>query len=362
MAESLFSKYRPQRFEDLVGQRLSALALKRMVEIESVPQGLLFSGPSGSGKTSSARILAASLADDSTQIIEIDAASNRGVENVRSLIETLRYSSGGNVIVLDEAHNLTREAFNALLKMLEEPTQGTSFILLTTDPDKIPETVKSRLMEFEFRQISSSDIFDRLLLVSSEEKIDVEDALLKFLADASQGNLRTALVSLELAQLAEVTTLEQYRELVGISDYSGALVQAMVMGDHSLVFLILEDAFSSEPSPESISRSLLTFFRDLLILRAGGTLSVQDEALEVRKSLAVSIPREDLLSVVKLMWDLRTKIRVTDNPRGSIEMAVILMSDILSHGREIAPPVVIDSTRPSPSKATKMSLSEMRAT
>lgn len=331
-----------------------------MVTLDRVPQGMLFSGASGSGKTSAARILANQLDYDFSQVIEIDAASNRGVDNIRSLIETLRYSSGGNFIILDEAHNLTREAFNALLKTLEEPTQGTVFILLTTDPSKIPDTVKSRLMEFEFRKISTADILSRLMHVAHEEGIEVEEALLKLLAERADGNLRSALVSLELVWISEITSVEDYQELIGETDFAPILLRAMVRESHATVLARLSDILSIEPSPQDVTSKILATLRDLLILRSGGELPHDGPALANRRELSSLISRDGLLSAIKLVWDLRTRLRPSDDPRGSLEMTVILMSEILSRDAVNVPPAVVPSNKNSASASPRLSVDEMR--
>jgi len=363
MNESLFLKYRPKEFTDLVGQDLSSLALQRMIELNRVPQGLLFSGPSGTGKTSAARILSQSFGG---QVTEIDAASNRGVDHVRSLIDSLRYMSGSQVTILDEAHNLTREAFNAFLKTLEEPTPGTIFLLLTTEPHKIPDSVKSRLMEFEFRRISSSETLNLLMKVSSLENIEVPDSLLKVLAGEAQGNLRSALTSLEFIQLSGITSVSDYLEVNGKTDFAPQLVKLMCFGDYGSILLELDSVLSTVASPSVISSALLELYRDLLILRSGGSLDREGSSYDIRKELSVEIDRERLLSVVKLMWDLRTKLRVSDDPRGSLEMAVILMSDVLSQGKpEPKDTTVVESSKvPRPQKVSdsseKMSLHDIQ--
>lgn len=358
MSNTLFLKYRPSEFKDLVGQRLNAAVLSKMVQTEKLYQGMLFTGPSGCGKTSAARILAHSLGYDGAKITEIDAASNRGVENVRILTDALRYGSGQHVIILDEAHNLTREAFNALLKTLEEPVPGTVFILLTTEPGKIPDTVKSRLMEFEFRRIPTPGIFERLLLVAGREDISVEEKLLTHIAETSDGNLRTALTSLEFVQLAEISTVEDYREALGDSDFAPTLVRAMLTGDHSSIFAEVDSVLSRVADPSHVSSGLLSFFRDLLIIRSGGK-----EYDEERKRLSVEIPREELMAVVKVLWDLRTLVAPSEDKRGSLELAVILMSGILSKVQK-ADDSVINYSKPATNltkvRSGQMTLTDMR--
>lgn len=361
MSSSLFLKYRPQSFSEVVGQSLSAAALSRMVELDRLPSGLLFSGPSGTGKTSLARVVAKRQDGDS---LEIDAASHRGVDNMRVLLETLRYNTLTRSIILDEAHNLTREAFNALLKSLEEPPPGTVFILVTTEPHKIPENVKSRLMEFEFRRLSSSEIHGRLSQIAEKEDITISDELLRLIADESDGNLRSAINALEFVHLSGIDSRSDYLEVNGSFDFAPDLMTLLIAGDYGSIFFELDSVVSRISDISEVSRALLSLLRDLLVLRAGGSLPFDGPYLEARRRLASELDRDQLMSSVRLLWDLRTKIKPSDDPRGSLEMCLILVSDILTKNRQNR--VSSSSYELSPKKEKieekgRMSLSEMRS-
>ena len=182
MADPLHLKYRPQTFADIIGQRFHTVVLGRMVELDQVPQGLLFSGPSGTGKTTTARIIAAGL--KASDVIEVDAASNGGVAEVRKLLDVVKYSTGGSyrVVILDEAHSITKQGFEVLLKTLEEPPPATIFVLLTTEPHKIPPAVLSRLLEFQFRSVTAAAILDRLKFIVAQEGLETDIRLLAHLA------------------------------------------------------------------------------------------------------------------------------------------------------------------------------------
>ena len=350
----------------MIGQKLNAIVLQQMVETESVPSGLLFSGPSGTGKTTAARVLASSL--EASDTIEIDAASNGGVAEVRKLIEVLRYSTGGSyrVVILDEAHSITREGFNALLKTLEEPTPGTIFVLVTTEPHKIPGTVMSRLLEFQFRSIPASEILDRLIVVVQKEGIPVEPALLHYLAQRSDGNLRSALQSLDKAHRAGVSTVAQYVELSGQHDPAPALLSGLMTGDPATFFAILDEQLTSIGNPSEIAAELVSCIRDLFILRSGGTLSVTGASYESRHELALRLEPERLLAAIRILWELKTRVRGTEDPRGNLELALILVSEAFTRGKDssLATPApsasVVKKPVPEEAPARKLTLSELQ--
>jgi len=334
MTEVLALKYRPQTFADMVGQRIPAVVLDRMVTNDAVPQGLLFAGPRGSGKTSAARILANSL--DAEDPIEVDAASHGLVADVRTMIDSLRYSTGGKyrVVIYDEAHSMTREAFNALLKTLEEPPANTIFILVTTEPDKIPETVKSRLMEFTFRKIPSALIQDRLAHIQSVEGILADIDLLKFIADRSDGSLRDAVMMLDQCWKADITDVPTFLEMSGEADVAPDLILAMLTGDHSHIAEATDLLTQRVADPSKMSGALVSTLKDVLVIQAGGEPTATGSGYDKRKSIARFLEPERIVAAMRMLWDLRTRVRASSDPRGNLDLAIVLITDIFTQGRQ----------------------------
>lgn len=333
--EPLALKYRPTTFSDLVGQRFNAVVLQQMVTTDQVPPALLFSGPSGVGKTTAARVLATSLG--ATDTIEVDAASNGGVDQIRKLTDVARYSTGGSyrVVILDEAHSITRQGFEALLKTLEEPPACTVFVLVTTEPWKIPPTVLSRLVEFGFRSVSDADVMDRMVVVAQHEELDTDADLIRHLAIQAAGNVRTALNLMDQATRAGIRTLPEWLEVSGERDFAPAILEACTTGNHEQVFAVMDEAMNALGGPTAVHTALVGCLRDLLVLRAGGSLRTPQEA---RRRLALLVDPDRIVIACKVLWEIRTKVRA-DDPRGNLELALVLVTEALSAGREAPKPV-----------------------
>jgi DNA polymerase-3 subunit gamma/tau len=358
---TLTLSYRPVTFADVVGQKHIRPFLREMVKTEKVPPALIFGGPRGTGKTTSARILAAALnceqertgdacgecksclavqQANSVTVLEIDAASNGGVDEMRSIKDLCLYSHTGRwrVILLDEAHSMSKEAFHSLLKLLEEPPPNTLFILLTTEVDKILDTVQSRAMRFDFRRISPADIFGRLKQIAEKEEIKAEDALLLEIANRSQGGLRDAVMTLGQIDLMGIQTVDGYNELQGVSDVSEDLLKAAIRGDLIGGSRIIEQQFRRTGDAVEMTSQLVLLVRDLLILKAGGTPDASKEQIDSRKLLAGEVDQIALTRTIAVLWDLRNRVKALDfDQRASMEMAFVLITEALKTRAQAAP-------------------------
>lgn len=377
MKEPLALRYRPKTFDDLVGQVSVQVILREMVKRDAVPSALLFDGVRGSGKTTSARILAASLNCDaevvpcgtcpscksifdgsSLDVQEIDAASNGLVSDIRALVEQVLYSTGGRnrVILLDECHSMSREAMNALLKTLEEPPPSTVFVLLTTEPSKILDTIVSRCMKFTFRRISVADIVDRLEWICAQEGLAVGPDLIRAIAERADGGMRDAVMTLDQVVRVGVSTADEFHELLGESDFAPELVTAMVAGDKPRTFELLDAQLITTGDANAVTDGIVMCLRDVLVVKAGGTIARQGAALEARKLLASRVDPDKALGALKVLWQLKTMIRAGGDARACMTLAAVMAGEALSGRTGTAP----RAAAPAASTGPRLSLEDMR--
>jgi DNA polymerase-3 subunit gamma/tau len=371
--ETLALTHRPTSFEDLIGQRPITAVLRQMVLTNRVPTALLFKGRHGTGKTSTARILAAALNCEtppgpcghcvscksifnatSLDLIEIDAASNGRVEDIRELRQQVLYAVGGRfrVVVLDEAQSMSTAAFNALLKTLEEPPPAAVFILATTEANRIPDTVTSRCMPFAFSRVSVADITARLAHICRQEDIPADSALLATLAESADGAMRDAIMSLDQLRRADILTLAAYRALTGDLDYGPDLLAAIVAGDTAATFGTLDEILTRVGDVRAVATELSATLRDLLIVQAGGQLPAQGRALSVRTDLARRLTTQQVFSALKVLWELALRICGSQTERSVLELAILMISERC--GAPAAP-------APAAPVATKLTLAQMAA-
>ena len=355
MAQPFALKYRPRSFESITGQRTVRAVLKQMVRTDNLPPALVFTGDRGTGKTSTGRILAAALncdgADDPAgrpcgecalcmaifggtcpDVLEIDAASNGNVDDIRKLKELTSYSASScrwQVILLDEAHSMSTPAFNALLKILEEPPAQTMFILLTTEPGRIPDTVMSRCMTFEFRRLSTEDLVKRLEFVSEAEHLEAEAGLLAAIAERADGGMRDAVMTLDQVSRVGIRTEAGLLKLLGEQDVAPHILMSLANGMGAGDALSMVDQVMSRTGDaHSLSGDIVKVLRDVLVLQSGGDIHRQGESLEVRTKLA-KIPTRNVIDSIRVLWDLKTKTKASDDPRSNLDMAIVLVSEAL---------------------------------
>jgi len=233
-------KYRPKEFDEVIGQELNVKILKEQIKQNDLPVGYLFSGGSGVGKTTVARILANQI---DAEIIEIDGASNNSVDNVRQIRDNTKLhsiSSNGKVYIVDEAHMLSKGAFNALLKTLEEPPEGVLFILATTEPEKLPATIHSRLQHFKFNRVHWEKIEGRLSQILESEGAQMDREVVQYIAKLADGGVRTAIGILEKAMKLDQPEISQITELAGAVNYREIIKLFMIIFDSQDIGELIE--------------------------------------------------------------------------------------------------------------------------
>jgi DNA polymerase-3 subunit gamma/tau len=353
----LARKWRPQGFDDLVGQEPITNILRNAISQGRIAHAYLFSGPRGVGKTSSARILAKALNckegptpvpcgvcdsctaitdGSSVDVIEIDGASNNSVDDIRDLRERVKYApSGGRykVYIIDEVHMLSGSAFNALLKTLEEPPSHVIFVLATTEMKKIPATVLSRCQHMPFRRISSNIIRARLKAISDSEEISISPAALALVARAADGSMRDSLTVLDqIASFSSDITEENVKDLLGIADFGllAGVSRALIAGNRKELIESVDLLSEQGADIRSFARELVQFFRDLLVAsimrNPEEVLDLSAEELAAVKGITSSTSEDQLTLMLSEIMKAETDVRLATSPRLALEMALIRAS------------------------------------
>ena len=341
-------KYRPNNLDELVGQKFISITLKQALLTKKIAPAYLFNGPRGTGKTSSARIFAKSLncqafdqptitpcckcdlcrqiTDGSAlDIIEIDAASNTGVENIREIIERARFAptqARWKVYVIDECHMLSTAASNALLKTIEEPPSRVVFILATTNPERVLNTIKSRCQKFDFRRISPSDIFQHLSEIAEKESIKYEVQALKMIAKRSNGGMRDAQSLLEqLNLLPEGITINNIQNLLGEVSESELtnLIKSLVENNPESLINTCNKLYDAGNEPLQIIIGLLNITRDLLLHTTNNKYSdlyyTSDEFRDELDKISKTINKSTIINWHNNLRNIEYQIKSSDNPR-----------------------------------------------
>lgn len=357
-------KYRPQDFDELTGQEHIIFSLKGAINSGAIGHAFLFAGPRGVGKTTMARIFAKSLnclkgptihpcqecqsckeitATRSVDVIEIDGASNRGIDEIRNLREGIKYSplhSRYKVYIIDEVHMLTPEAFNALLKTLEEPPANVVFILATTNPAKVPATILSRCQRFIFKRLSISEITKRLKEIAEKEGIKITERALYYLALRADGSIRDGESILEqLSSFVEgEITEEDVFKMIGLlaNDFYLDLLKKIAQNDLRGMIEELNRAVENGADPLEIYRGLVGFLRKTMLIHIGlkkDFIECSDEEIELLRSIGIDL--SSIINMLETSLKFEDTVKRSINPRIALEL---LFTQLISN-----PPTEINS-------------------
>lgn len=356
----LARKWRPQGFEDVVGQKHVTQTLKNAILSKRVAHAFIFSGPRGVGKTTTARILAkaincekGSTSDpcgkcnscreitdgNSVDVIEIDGASNTSVEDVRELRENVKYAPSrgkAKIYIIDEVHMLSTSAFNALLKTLEEPPSHVIFIFATTEPHKIPATILSRCQHFEFRRITRHEIVDRLRMITKEEDISISENGLSIIGRAAEGSLRDALSLLDQVVAFGGKELEEADmiSILGMADQETlrTFSKAILSRDPGKAIMLLDNLVEKGQDLRQFSKDMTEHFRNLIMVKIAkkpeGLIELPEEDIVQMKGEVREISLEELEILFNLFLRLEGDLRATISPRFLLEMTLVKAAQI----------------------------------
>ena len=366
----LYRKYRPQKLEEIVGQEHIKKALTNAISMNRISHAYLFTGPRGTGKTSTARIFAKSLncVDGPTispcgtcpncvditnsvpmDVIEIDAASNRKVEDAQNILEKVMYApvnSRYKIYIIDEVHMLSSTAFNALLKTLEEPPQNVIFILATTEVHKVLDTIKSRCQRFDFRRITTDDIVKHLRYISDKEGINITDDALFAIAKNSAGGMRDSIALLDQLSVLgkdDAITTDDINSLLGrlSFDVLNSLTEAIVNSKPDNAIQKLEGIYNSGNEPVQILTNLMDYLKNLLIVKtcnadiAAELTQANEQQISAFEKQAENVEAHQIVFLIDKCSEYIKELKLTNNPRLWLEVAIIDLANLADNTKLI---------------------------
>lgn len=369
--QAFYRVYRPQSFREMSGQTHVKRTLQNALLASKTTHAYLFSGPRGTGKTSTAKIFAKALncehapasepcnecptcksitEGSHTDVIEFDAASNSRVEEMRDIIEKVRFAPASarfKVYIIDEVHMLSTSAFNALLKTLEEPPEHAVFILATTEPHKLPATIISRCQRFDFKRLSTQDILERMKVVLEDIDLQYEEQALKVIAQAAAGGMRDALSLLDqvVSFSSDAVRAEDALLVTGSvsQDVFYNISQGLLEKDVAKVLSLLEELIADGKEPLRLAEDLITFFRDLLLLQTGKDLSELLQLIAPEEQfieLAQSYPAETLYGFIDILAKTQQEMRFSHHTKIYLETALLKMAQYNSAGSVSIDPAI----------------------
>ncbi|MBS6510032.1 MAG: DNA polymerase III subunit gamma/tau [Paraclostridium bifermentans] len=358
MHKALYRAYRPQTFKDVVGQEHIIRTLKNQIQNNNVGHAYLFCGTRGTGKTSTAKIFARALncqnsvdeepcnecevckdilSDNIMDVIEIDAASNNSVDDIREIRENVKYTPAKckyKVYIIDEVHMLSQGAFNALLKTLEEPPSYVIFILATTEPHKIPATILSRCQRFDFKRVTVKDMSTRMKEICDDVNVVVDDRALNLIARNSQGALRDALSILDQCMSFSENDIE-YKDVVDLLgtvniEQLFEMAEYVIKEDTKKCLEILNEFVVWGKDIKNLIDDLIDHFRNLMVCKVSSDLdeiiSLPEEIVEQLKAQASTIEVNDIIRILNILSTTQDAIKVSSNPRVLAEVSIMKLS------------------------------------